>query len=221
MIRRAAAGLRPPRTPYVIPTEKRCTKCATLKPLFDFGLHKETRDGRNSWCRKCLGVLNLALVKANRCKVNAWKRADRAKKAATRPRRERPIHAAHVAAYLKEFARKHDAHVVAWRDTPAYRTAQKREWLAANPGVKRAKKAKRRAGKRQATPAWANPAAIQQWYFAATVAQRDTGSPWHVDHIVPLNSPLVCGLHCEANLQLLPGPLNEKKGNRHWPDMPQ
>jgi hypothetical protein len=42
----------------------------------------------------------------------------------------------------------------------------------------------------------------------------------HVDHIVPLVSKFVCGLHCEANLQLLPGPENQRKGNRVWPDMP-
>jgi hypothetical protein len=41
-----------------------------------------------------------------------------------------------------------------------------------------------------------------------------------VDHVVPLKSPLVCGLHCEANLELIPANDNFRKGNRHWPDMP-
>ena len=47
-----------------------------------------------------------------------------------------------------------------------------------------------------------------------------TGEPYDMDHIVPLNHPLVCGLHCPANIQILPSRLNRLKGNRHWPDMP-
>jgi hypothetical protein len=37
----------------------------------------------------------------------------------------------------------------------------------------------------------------------------------------PLNHPLVCGLHCEHNLQLLTREANAAKRNRWWPDMPE
>ena len=42
----------------------------------------------------------------------------------------------------------------------------------------------------------------------------------HVDHIVPLNSPIVCGLHNEFNLQIIPPATNYHKSNNYWPDMP-
>ena len=36
---------------------------------------------------------------------------------------------------------------------------------------------------------------------------------------MPLNHPLVCGLHVQNNLQLLPLAENIRKGNNWWPDM--
>ena len=62
--------------------------------------------------------------------------------------------------------------------------------------------------KLQATPHWANQEVIKQIYKEAT----EKGM--HVDHIVPLNNPLVCGLHCEFNLQILPATENLRKSNK-------
>jgi len=73
------------------------------------------------------------------------------------------------------------------------------------------------ASKLQATPAWANRGSIAAIYAEADRLTKETGEPWHVDHVVPLRSKLVCGLHVEANLRVMPGTENMKKGNRHWP----
>lgn len=73
---------------------------------------------------------------------------------------------------------------------------------------------KRKATQLRAVPPWADLKLIRGFYIRAAA----TGQT--VDHVIPLQSPLVCGLHCEANLQLLPGKTNTAKGNRWWPDMP-
>lgn len=80
--------------------------------------------------------------------------------------------------------------------------------------------ARRRATKLRATPGWANSRAIGLWYAGAKTMTQLAGSPYHVDHIVPLRSKLVCGLHVEHNMQLLTQAENSSKHNRHWPEMP-
>lgn len=79
-----------------------------------------------------------------------------------------------------------------------------------NKAVYNAYSAKRRAAKLQATPQWANQEAIKLIY--ATVPKG-----YHVDHIIPLQNPLVCGLHCEFNLQHLSAHDNLSKGNKYEP----
>lgn len=86
--------------------------------------------------------------------------------------------------------------------------------------VELAKSAKRRASKKQAVPAWMNKDAVDAIYEKARRFTEITGEPFHVDHIVPLTSDIVCGLHWEGNLQILPGVENLSKANRVWPDMP-
>ena len=84
-----------------------------------------------------------------------------------------------------------------------------------------AERAMRRvANKKMATPPWADVDAIRAVYGLAAEATCKTGKQHHVDHIVPLQSRLVCGLHVPANLQVIPREKNQAKGNRWWPDMP-
>jgi hypothetical protein len=87
-------------------------------------------------------------------------------------------------------------------------------WGGRNPDKLRAYVRRRQAAKIQAVPAWADTEAIIRIYKKAVQMRA------HVDHIVPLRSKVVCGLHVANNLQLLTASENAAKGNRHWPDMP-
>ena len=83
-----------------------------------------------------------------------------------------------------------------------------------------ARQSLRNAQKLNATPSWARIEAMQEIYDFAAFMTRESGEPWEVDHTVPLISKIVCGLHCEDNLQVVPAKLNRSKGNRHWANMP-
>ena len=61
---------------------------------------------------------------------------------------------------------------------------------------------------------------MEEAYHLARMRTEMLGLEWDVDHIVPLKNPIVCGLHVESNLQVIPELENIRKGNRRWPDMP-
>ncbi len=72
---------------------------------------------------------------------------------------------------------------------------------------------KRKVVIRRATPPWADLDAIAI-YSKAREQRRRTGIAHCVDHIIPLQGKLVCGLHVETNLRVVTSSANSRKHNR-------
>lgn len=174
---------------------KTCKTCKTEKSFSEF-----YKAGKyyQSYCKPCLKAMNLEWARNNPEKVKAKKK---------RQKEEKPEHvkALRRATYLR---------------TKEKQAAGRIERHRLNPHQARQYNAKRKAALLQATPKWANTDKVKEFYFAADFLGMVTGEWYHVDHVVPLNNPLVCGLHCEQNLQVLPASDNLRKSNRQWPDMP-
>lgn len=74
--------------------------------------------------------------------------------------------------------------------------------------------AARRSRLLQATPSWADRAAILSIYQEAVRLSSGGSIAYEVDHIVPLQGELVCGLHTHHNLQVIAAVINRKKSNQ-------
>lgn len=154
--------------------------------------HKEIlRDRMREW-----RAANPSKVEAEKAKLRAATKARKAKRAPKPKTQTTPLEKAIYQRQYKAYARLNF------------------------PERKRAVNAKRRADEIRATPRWADFKAITQIYARSIFLTEALGEPYQVDHIVPLNSSLVCGLHWEENLQVISADENALKSNLHWPDMP-
>ncbi len=55
---------------------------------------------------------------------------------------------------------------------------------------------------------------VTEIYDLARLLGKITGKQWHVDHVIPLKHPKVCGLHVPNNLRVVPAEINISKKNR-------
>ena len=106
------------------------------------------------------------------------------------------------------------ARLAAWNKANPERAKQRvRDWAKNNPGRTLARAARYRAAQRKATPAWADNEKIQKVYDLAA-RFRSLGCDFHVDHVIPLQSRTVCGLHVHNNLEIIEARANRSKSNQ-------
>lgn len=72
----------------------------------------------------------------------------------------------------------------------------------------------------QAWPDWCAEHSDFKKVYDEAKRRRSSGEDVHVDHIVPIMSDIVCGLHVPWNLRVIPASSNMSKGNRTWPGHP-
>jgi len=107
-----------------------------------------------------------------------------------------------------------------WQKDVAWRERKKKyavSWAKKNKHVGNAYSVAKRFRKQQAVPAWANLKKIKKVYKQAAALTEQLKVKYHVDHIYPLKSKYMCGLHVENNLQIILASENCSKGNRTWP----
>ena len=163
---------------------KHCWKCNSDKQKEEFGSNKAKADGLSTECKSCK------------------RQQDR-----------------EYAARNREVARKRASEW--YYNNYEYALEKNKEyskkWLQSNLDKHSAYEAKRRATKLKATPKWLSEShllQIQCKYSLSKMLSKETGKLHHVDHIVPLKSKIVCGLHVPWNLRVIPALENLRKSNK-------
>ena len=181
---------------------KVCTRCGVLKSLTDYTPNRAVKDGRGSRCKSCVSEVARARRAADPEKARqGFNRRVQA-------RRERdPV--AYAEKEREREKRKRSKHRSVLRERARSYYQQNRERYL--------ERMRHRASvPKGSTPAWLNKSqkkAIRDVYEHARDCRAVSGQQYHVDHIIPLRHPLVCGLHVPWNLQVLPQDINDSKGN--------
>lgn len=105
-----------------------------------------------------------------------------------------------------------------WRqDKKIHCSEYAQDWRQKNPHKVALGNERRTQYLKERTPSWysSEEDLIKTIYQKRDELSELWNTKLHVDHIIPIIHPLVCGLHCYANLQLLEASINNSKYNSY------
>jgi len=217
--------------------QKICRTCGARKDIHSFSKCASTADGLQFKCKDCHAQYNRANKESRSANARkyyasnkeryselgrAWREKNAARKSATtkswnEANRER-ISILARKRYTENYERESNRAKL-WNSLNKDRaTANRKAWKESNPAKRTADMRMYQSRKIRATPAWADRSKMEEFYAEALRLKNATGESYHVDHIVPLRSKLVCGLHNQFNLRTILGIENMRKNNRYCPD---
>ena len=206
---------------------KTCKRCEVTyeSALTNFSKQVRGKNGVTSQCGACAKEKSDAYRAANKEKVLASNRNhyNRNKEYILAKHKEyAQTHKEAFAGYSKNYAERNPEKVK--ESQRKYKQGHKEEKLAyettyreLNRGKINAISGKSRATVVNSTPAWCDHAYCESLYIEADRLTKLHGVNYHVDHIDPMKSKLVCGLHVPDNLQVVPAKVNRQKFNKFKP----
>lgn len=171
---------------------KQCTWCHVVKPIGEFHRDKRIKDGHKGSCKACENAKTASWREANRQQFNQTAKNHYSANTEAVKQRNR------------QWKASNKRHICEYN----------RSYETTNRGKRNAINAKRKAKLFQATLRWADARVIEHIYVQCAQLSADTGCRFEVDHIIPLDNELVCGLHVEANLRIITKSHNCSKKNR-------
>lgn len=200
--------------------KKVCTKCNLEKEILFFRKTKAYKNGIYSWCKSCENEYqkNSANVKKNQARYRKKTKEKRRQynrnleaKIKTLPKPELKEKKCSTCKTIKsiEFFNKRD-HIKTgynYSCVDCKRQKARKCYHNSDKNLKKRDSANYKANKKQRTPKWADKKKISEIY-------KNCPKGYHVDHIIPLQGDIVCGLHVENNLQYLTPKENQSKSNK-------
>lgn len=189
---------------------KRCTMCKIEKERTEFNKARRERDGLMFTCRECGKILD---------RQRRLKDPEKEKARKDKYRRE---HMKERNLARQRWAKENPEKIKEYRKRTYLKNKEKEnfkalEYAKNNRGIINALSSKRKAQLRKAMVGWGDLNKIREIYIECNRITKETGIEHHVDHIIPITSKYVCGLHVENNLQILTGSENCSKQNSFKP----
>ena len=201
---------------------KVCTACLIAKPLECFHNEAASKDGKKPRCKQCISEYSKTYFYKNHAsQLEKGKRYKQENKDSISLQKKESYanNKASESLRAKRYRQKNLAKLI--DQVKAYREknrevlrANNRQYHKEHPYVGRNATQRRRARLKQAIPIWADRVSIRAVYKKAADLERLTGRKFHVDHIVPLHSEFVCGLHVFENLRIVEPTENLQKSNK-------
>lgn len=202
---------------------KACRKCGEQKPLSAFSKDASSGDGLQRKCKACNDAYRRANLEKIKARQAQWYSDNRGKLIA-----KQSIRRAIDPEYMASWRASNTERLIEYRS--AYRSANKerlseyqKQYTKDHREAFTARASKRRAAKIRAATGWddeLDSLVLIEAAHLARIRSETLAVEHHVDHVVPLRSAKVCGLHNAYNLAVIPAVENMSKGNRWWPDMP-
>lgn len=175
-------------------TEKVCSCCLTSKTLENFSKHKRNNDGYQNNCKSCVSAYKKSYYARNKESILQTRKHyydDNKDK---------------VAENVKEYQLKNKCKISDYQA----------QYRINNKAKLNALRRKYEMAKTQATPKSLideDFVKISEFYKEAELLSSQ-GDKFHVDHIVPIQGKIVCGLHVPWNLRVICSKQNLAKSNK-------
>ena len=187
---------------------KTCNSCNIVKDLNEFYKKTSSKDGLESRCKECH---NLAKECARQNKVS---------KGLIKPKKKDMLDEAVKSGLLECLHCNSIKRLTEFKKDKSKRIGYRQVCLDCYNKYNKDFFWNQSEDKIESRREYARNFAILELYDKSKRLGEITGKVFHVDHIVPIVSDFVCGLHCLSNLQILESTTNLSKSNRYWPDMP-
>ena len=216
---------------------KACTKCGIERSFGEFSKASREKDGLQHQCKQCNKKVSALYRAANpekeklRHKLYQQNNLEKEAEKQRRWRAQNPDKVKEFSkrGYLKNKEYENERNKKYHQENKDKIAIVKKQWRLENLEHRKqyddmywrnnkdyvySKNAKRRARLLQALVPWADFEKIRAIYAECIKISKETGIAHHVDHIIPLQSKYICGLHVETNLQILPWYENLTKLNK-------
>jgi hypothetical protein len=192
---------------------KQCSKCLTIKNITNFGKLASHKTGFDVCCKNCRSIKSKTYYIKNQQKIKNYIKEYSIKNKDLILSKKREYNKKRHKKKIKdsEYSAKRNTQAKEWR----LRNSQKVKNYNKKYKIKNKELCESIRGRRVSSKRSSSKIKLSELYMKVRKLNKEAKCiKFHIDHIIPLQHELVCGLHVPANLQILTAKENSSKRNK-------